>query len=142
MNMRIVKGAATKIGCSPEEWVRRTESGQKWCYLCTSWKPRTEFSSDRSRGDGLMSCCRPCNSLRSTASHYKMKPADLRAMFTTQEGRCAICEREGQKMEVDHDHDTGAVRALLCSRCNGALGQFCDDVALLKKAIAYLELHG
>lgn len=44
-------------------------------------------------------------------------------------------------MEIDHNHATGKVRSLLCSRCNGALGQFCDDVDLLKEAIKYLEKH-
>lgn len=44
-------------------------------------------------------------------------------------------------MEVDHNHTTGKVRAILCSRCNGALGQFCDDTDLLKSAIKYLEKY-
>lgn len=44
-------------------------------------------------------------------------------------------------MEVDHNHQTGAARALLCSRCNGGLGLFEDDPALMRRGIAYLEKH-
>lgn len=44
-----------------------------------------------------------------------------------------------QLLDVDHDHETGEIRGLLCSRCNGGLGLFCDNPSLLKKAIAYLE---
>lgn len=63
---------------------------------------------------------------------------EYRAMLVAQTA-CPICEREVERFEVDHDHDTGAIRGLLCSRCNGALGQLCDDPVLLRRALAYLE---
>ena len=70
-------------------------------------------------------------------------------MFTAQNGLCAICQqpetkqRNGKKFElaVDHDHETGAVRALLCSHCNYALGYFKDSPDLLLAAIAYLQKY-
>lgn len=82
---------------------------------------------------------------------YGITLDEYEAMASAQGYRCAICgERETalhkvtlepRNLAVDHCHATGKVRALLCTRCNGGLGNFNDDPELLRKAIAYLESH-
>jgi hypothetical protein len=59
-----------------------------------------------------------------------------------QEGRCACCgdmPPEGDRLRVDHDHETLVVRGLLCHHCNTGLGQFRDDPQRLTAAIEYLK---
>lgn len=58
-----------------------------------------------------------------------------------QGGRCAIClcRPRTRVLAVDHDHLTGALRGLLCGRCNHGLLQFAqEDITILKRAIEYL----
>lgn len=75
-------------------------------------------------------------------NQYGIKVADYDQMLAAQGGACAICARteNGKRrfFDVDHDHATGAVRGLLCNRCNRMLSNALDDVALLSKAIDYL----
>jgi Recombination endonuclease VII len=64
------------------------------------------------------------------------------AILERQSGRCAICHDPASgelALAADHDHATGAIRGLLCSRCNNGLGSFRDDSALLRTAAAYLN---
>ena len=61
-------------------------------------------------------------------------------MLAEQDGLCAIC-RTAAAVHVDHDHETGAVRSLLCFNCNGGLGQFRDDPVVLRAAADYVEEH-
>ena len=94
-------------------------------------------------------------------AHYikerKWKPYGIDAtkyqeMLAGQKGVCAICgqpERNKDKatgrvkdLAVDHNHNTGAARALLCSNCNRALGLFGDDPTTLAKAASYLVSFG
>lgn len=61
-----------------------------------------------------------------------------------QSGRCAICAAEfsaSKKPHVDHDHNTGAIRGLLCRGCNAGIGMLGENTASLRSAIAYLEQH-
>ena len=60
-------------------------------------------------------------------------------MIEAQGGTCAVCP--GPPQHVDHDHETGEVRGILCFNCNQALGNARDDVQVLRGLARYLELH-
>jgi DNA-binding sugar fermentation-stimulating protein len=70
-------------------------------------------------------------------------------MFDEQGGCCALCERpgrhtlddvrQGEKLFVDHCHDTGRVRGLLCAACNTGLGHLGDRIPNLENALVYLR---
>lgn len=65
--------------------------------------------------------------------------------LSNQEGLCAICRRVPANKNgfyIDHCHDTGKVRGLLCHHCNALIGMAGDSTATLQNAIAYLQYHG
>lgn len=69
---------------------------------------------------------------------------EYEALLSLQNGRCAICGGEQNSgktyLSVDHNHDTGRIRGLLCVTCNSGLGMFRDDPVLLASAIQYLSI--
>ena len=73
------------------------------------------------------------------ADHYKV-------LFDLQDGKCGICKtpsgsnNRGDKLAVDHCHETKHIRGLLCHRCNTALGLLKDDEDRLRAAIEYLSI--
>lgn len=75
-------------------------------------------------------------------SKYGLEPDHKEQLFDAQGGACYICRYPfGQKtgdMKVDHDHETGQVRGLLCDLCNRGLGMFRDNINNLNKAASYL----
>ncbi len=81
---------------------------------------------------------------------YGITAAAYDAMHEAQSGLCAICAQPETRMQrgqvmplcVDHDHDTGAVRALLCHACNTLIGHANEDPLVLAQAIEYLGVHG
>jgi len=54
-------------------------------------------------------------------------------------GECDICGFEYKRPTVDHDHETGIVRGILCWQCNQGLGFFMDNPDILRQAAGYLE---
>lgn len=75
---------------------------------------------------------------------YGINLKEYERLYARQNGLCAIChEPEKGKtrlfLAVDHSHDTGQVRGLLCSRCNTALGLFNDSITNLMAAVWYLR---
>jgi hypothetical protein len=78
------------------------------------------------------------------ASKFGLTSTQVEALLKQQKGVCAVCENtetaKGKStLSIDHDHKTGAVRGLLCTRCNQALGMMKDSPTLLRKAAKYLE---
>jgi hypothetical protein len=77
---------------------------------------------------------------------YKITMAEYEAMSLKQSGKCAICFASPEDVRygvlcVDHCHETGKVRGLLCVKCNTGLGRFEDKLQILKNAIHYLKAH-
>jgi hypothetical protein len=63
-------------------------------------------------------------------------------LLREQKGCCAICQRPfGKTPHVDHNHRTGKNRGLLCRACNHGIGNFEDNIKLLRSAIQYLRRH-
>ncbi len=71
--------------------------------------------------------------------NYGISKKDKDNLFEEQNGRCAICGEFSSVLCVDHNHNTGVVRGLLCSQCNFGLGNFKDNIGVLEKAIKYLK---
>ena len=69
---------------------------------------------------------------------YGITDEDFQRLFDSQNGACAVC-LTATALVVDHDHDTGAVRGLLCTPCNHALGKMKDSIPSLERAAAYLR---
>lgn len=79
---------------------------------------------------------------RELKRHYGITLKDYEELYRQQNGLCAICEAvppPGQRFHVDHDHTSGQIRGLLCTRCNPGIGLLRDSPDILRKAIAYLE---
>ena len=72
---------------------------------------------------------------------YGIDEVQYDELLDQQGGGCAICgsRPNGKRLAVDHCHDTGRVRGLLCSNCNLGLGNFQDSKGLLRKAYHYLR---
>jgi hypothetical protein len=84
--------------------------------------------------------------IKMRAAKYSLTPGQLISMYNHQEGRCAICGtfksfNGYDSLHVDHSHETGKVRKLLCRQCNQGLGRFFDNPELMDKAAAYLRQH-
>lgn len=80
--------------------------------------------------------------------NYGIDQKELERMKAEQDNKCFLCDNEGflignnnhnEKLAVDHCHDTGKVRKLLCHNCNRALGLFKDNPELMRKAARYVE---
>jgi hypothetical protein len=146
-------------------------TGEKLCLKCNLKQPLTEFTTRQSgpRTGQLVAHCKSCNRettnkrsrdrRKADPNYYEKfdRPAKLRSqygitvedydvMFSQQDHGCGICgvKTPGGRTKhfhVDHDHDTGSVRGLLCHKCNRGLGLFNDDPVILDMALQYLTNH-
>ena len=128
------------------------------CTKCNTPKPVSEFHKRSAVKRGHDAWCKSCKTiyrkgyyednyekelLRSRKKSWNYQGFDLEhdeheRMMVEQNHCCKICGNRST-LHVDHDHQTGKVRGLLCPPCNKGLGHFKDNVEILQKAIDYLN---
>lgn len=134
------------------------------CSKCGESKTPDNFYKRSDRPRGRQSKCKTCvgnstmqvrewrtrnpeaaaaNRQRSRVKVYDLTIDEYNALLDKQDSACAICRKTEPggkgRWHIDHNHETGKVRGLLCAMCNVGLGNFYDDIALLSGAIKYLE---
>lgn len=143
-----------------------TAAGIKTCSACKKALPIEFFTKSKGYRDGRMGQCTPCRGAKwrehlrahpekrpksskptpaqSRASHikrrYGLTLAEEANLKEKQGGCCAICG-EREPLNIDHCHATGAVRGLLCNRCNLGLGAVGDNLNGIMRFVSYLEKH-
>lgn len=134
----------------------------KTCSKCGAEKPLTSayWYKDGKRQTGVFPQCKDCKAKydqeryertkdvakqrmrKNRLAQFGLSPEEYDRMLENQSGGCAICGKAAgyadKRLAVDHDHETGEVRGLLCDRCNLVLGKMEDSPDLLQRAINYL----
>jgi hypothetical protein len=116
--------------------------GQKFCRTCGEVKPHGEWHRNATASDGLSTRCKTCRAAQSRQDHlrrqYGITEAERDELIASQGGVCCIC-LAALPAHVDHCHETGRVRGVLCFSCNAALGQFKDRPDVIRRAATYVE---
>ena len=134
------------------------------CSMCHEEKPLDKFGPHPLGKDGKRSACKKCVALVSKKyrqdhsgkwkessrrskikSAYGLEYKDFLKILESQKNACPVCEvkfRTHSDAYVDHDHQAGLVRGLLCMKCNFGIGIFNDNVGSLARAIVYLSGQG
>lgn len=134
-------------------------TGAKYCKSCDTTKPIDEFYLRNKISMVRHSTCKECDKKRVKENTCPIRKRELQLqrdygitlneynqMLVEQGYRCKICgttEPGGKhgKFMVDHSHNTGEVRGLLCKSCNIALGEVGDNISTLQKMIEYLSTN-
>lgn len=132
---------------------------EKRCQDCQELKHSSDFSMHVKHKDGLLPYCKQCKAIRykqdkinrpekfaqknfrHRLARRQISLEDFQRMENEQKGICLICRRKTKKLFIDHCHETGKVRGLLCPTCNTGLGMLNDNLGNLNRAVEYLEKY-
>ena len=132
---------------------KHTKDGlNTWCKACNailakSWR-KVESNKERVkqwRSNNIEKCT--AHARKSNLNiKYNMSIKEYNVLLEAQNNKCLLCskspEDNGKALSVDHDHQTGKIRGLLCDNCNKGIGFLKENIETLKNAIRYLETHG
>jgi hypothetical protein len=127
----------------------------KTCSNCKEELPPENFGKHKRTWDGLQAYCKPCKTVvqrryarpsdktntknRDLMRLYGITLAEFNEMVARQGGTCSISTCDRPATHVDHNHDTGQVRGVLCNQHNAALGLAGDCPVHLRAMAQYLE---
>ena len=129
----------------------------KVCSRCKTEKPHEDFAKDARKKFGLSCRCKEC--VRANSKIYDASDAGQKRMrigrwkqqgidithdeyvdkYNRLQGKCQICSKQFETLCVDHNHETGKVRGLLCRPCNIAISALGEDEQTMLNAIKYLK---
>lgn len=115
------------------------------CCICSLTLPLSEFYPRKKRG-GYMAACILCGIIQKSVIQcekriYGLNLESWDEMVLNRGGMCDICGKDA-KLCVDHDHNTGEIRGLLCPTCNSGIGFLKDSSAVAQLASEYLKRRG
>lgn len=113
----------------------RITDGHKVCTSCRRNLPLSEYW--RKGAGGIQSRCKACSAVHDKARRYKVSVDAVRTMAGE---ACAACGRDTD-LHIDHDHETGAVRGVLCRFCNASLTKHMTP-EILRRLADYLDGAG
>lgn len=114
----------------------------KICCVCSRRKELSHFPKNKKYKYGVLCKCMRCCYFATIKSRFGITKETYLKILRKQKYVCAICfgkDPLNSKLCVDHDHATGVVRGLLCTRCNLMLGHLDDNKKTLKSALKYLR---
>lgn len=104
---------------------------------------RQQWHYDRWKSNGGRRCPKKLREYQ-LQHNYGLSLDDFNRLLESQNNRCAICLKDspgGKNWHVDHCHQTGEVRGVLCQKCNQAIGMFYEDLEILDRAKEYIKKH-
>lgn len=145
---RLRKNGST---AKPKEKMPFLKNTQR-CNECGRLKRLTDFYTNQRRVDGKRTKCKECNLVQARdnmlSKKYRLTQESYDERLKLQNYKCAICDLHYLRniknnkviaLAVDHDHETGKVRGLLCNNCNRGIGLLGDTVSSMERALQYLE---
>lgn len=106
------------------------------CSTCGVVKDREDYWPVQGCRDGYQLQCKRCKHIW---CKYKITSVEYNQMVERQSNLCLVCEGVMDPPHIDHSHETGKVRGLLCGPCNRGIGHLHDSPKLLRAAAKYLE---
>jgi hypothetical protein len=112
----------------------------KCCPMCLQALPASDFSRHKLSWDGLRTYCRSCERVVRRSGKYGLPREAVEDMLSRE--ACESCGGQfagDSEKHIDHRHSDGAVRGVLCQRCNTTIGQCEESPEVLRLIAEYLE---